>query len=58
VLAIKEVVEECPPDAPLKIISNSKYAIEGLTKNLTKWEGEGFRTVSNSELMRLTVTKI
>jgi ribonuclease HI len=58
VLAIKEAIEDCPADIPLKIISDSKYAIEGLTKNLTKWEGEGFRTVSNGELIRLTATKV
>ncbi|KAJ7624017.1 hypothetical protein B0H17DRAFT_1288729 [Mycena rosella] len=34
-------------------MSDSKYAIEGLTKNLAKWEDEGFCTVTNGDLMRL-----
>jgi ribonuclease HI len=58
ILAIKETVEDCPKDVPLQIISDSKYAIEGLTKNFAKWENEGFRTVSNGELVKLTVAKL
>jgi hypothetical protein len=34
ILAIKEAVELAPLNAPLKIYSDSKYAIEGLTKYL------------------------
>jgi ribonuclease HI len=33
-LAIKEVLESTPLNVPLDIISDSKYAIEGLTKHL------------------------
>jgi hypothetical protein len=36
ILAIKEAVEAAPLDAPLKIFSDSKYAIAGLTKNMHK----------------------
>ncbi|KAJ7152401.1 hypothetical protein C8R46DRAFT_1357467 [Mycena filopes] len=42
ILAIKETIESNPKDVPLKILSDSKYVIEGLTKNLHKWEDEGF----------------
>ncbi|KAJ7631436.1 ribonuclease H-like protein [Mycena polygramma] len=58
VIAIKEAAELAPYNAPLKIISDSKYAIQGLTKNLRKWEDEGFFTVQNGPLMELTVAKI
>ncbi|KAJ7036854.1 RnaseH-domain-containing protein [Mycena alexandri] len=58
VLAIKEAVERAPLNAPLKIISDSKYAIDGLTRNLPKWQDEGFHTVENGTLFELTVAKI
>jgi hypothetical protein len=29
--------------------SHSKYAKDGLTKNLQKWQDEGFYTVSNGD---------
>jgi ribonuclease HI len=41
-LAIKEACEACPTDIPMTIISDSKYSIDGLTKNLSRWEDEGF----------------
>ncbi|KAF8180507.1 ribonuclease H-like domain-containing protein [Mycena galopus ATCC 62051] len=58
ILAIKEAVEIAPLDAPLKIYSDSKYAIDGLTRNLNKWEDDGFLTVQNGDLFELTVAKI
>jgi ribonuclease HI len=58
VIAIKEAAEIAPLNAPLKIFSDSKYAIEGLTKNLGKWQDEGFFTVSNGDVMELTVAKL
>jgi ribonuclease HI len=58
VIAIKEAAEIAPPDAPLRIFSDSKYAIEGLTKNLEKWQDEGFYTVSNGDVMELAVAKL
>jgi ribonuclease HI len=57
-LAIKEAVEAVPPDAPLKIFSDSKYAIDGLTKNLQRWQDEGFHTIENGDLIGLMVAKI
>jgi ribonuclease HI len=51
-------VDATPPDAPLRIFSDSRYAIDGLTKNLKKWQDEGFHTVANSDLFELTVLKI
>ncbi|KAJ7161386.1 hypothetical protein C8R43DRAFT_1063516 [Mycena crocata] len=57
-VAIKEAVELAEPDAPLRIISDSKTCIDGLTKNLKKWEDRGFLTVANGEIARLTVTTL
>ncbi|KAI0329240.1 RnaseH-domain-containing protein [Cubamyces sp. BRFM 1775] len=36
-----------PPFAPLHIISDSKYVVDGLTKWLPKWEEEGWIGVAN-----------
>ncbi|KAJ7856802.1 hypothetical protein B0H14DRAFT_3448195 [Mycena olivaceomarginata] len=58
VLAIKEAVEPAPLNIPLRIYSDSKYAIDGFTKNLQKWQDDGFYTVSNGTLFELTVAKI
>jgi ribonuclease HI len=58
IIAIKEAVERAPLDAPLKIFSDSKYAIDGLTKNLPKWQDEGFHTAANGDLFELTVAKL
>jgi ribonuclease HI len=57
-LAIKEAMEAAPPDVPLKIFSDSKYAIDGLTKNLQRWQDEGFHTIANGDIIALTVAKI
>ncbi|KAF8214141.1 RnaseH-domain-containing protein [Mycena galopus ATCC 62051] len=58
IIAIKEAAELAPIDSPLKIISDSKYAIEGLTKYLQNWQDEGFHTVANGDVFALTVAKI
>jgi ribonuclease HI len=58
VLAIKEAVETAPLNVPLRIYSDSKYAIDGFTKNLQKWQDNGFYTVANGTLFELTVAKI
>ncbi|KAJ7248903.1 hypothetical protein B0H12DRAFT_1301687 [Mycena haematopus] len=58
ILAIKEAVEAAPLDAPLKIFSDSKYAIDGLTKYLQNWQDDGFHTVSNGDIFELTVTTV
>ncbi|KAJ7033898.1 ribonuclease H-like protein [Mycena alexandri] len=57
-LAIKEAVEAVPTNAPLRIFSDSKYAIDGLTKNLHRWQDEGFHTVKNGKLFELTAAII
>jgi ribonuclease HI len=58
IIAIKEAIERCPPDIPMTIYSDSKYAINGLTKDVTKWEDEGFLTISNGPIIQATVACI
>ncbi|KAJ7615152.1 hypothetical protein DFH06DRAFT_919230, partial [Mycena polygramma] len=58
ILAVKETLESNPKDVPLKIKSDSKYVIEGLTKHLLRWEEEGFHNTKNGHLMRITVARL
>ncbi|KAJ7594805.1 ribonuclease H-like protein [Mycena floridula] len=51
IVAAKEAIETFPLDVPLKIIN-------GLTKNLQRWEDEGFHTTENGALMRVTAAKL
>ncbi|KAJ7577942.1 ribonuclease H-like domain-containing protein [Mycena floridula] len=57
-LAVKAAVGTFPLNIPLKIISDSKYTIEGLTKNLQKWEDQDFRTIENGILMKVTASRL
>lgn len=44
-----------PPFAPLHIVSDSKYVIEGLTIHLPKWERRGWIGVANADVVQETV---
>ncbi|KAJ7172881.1 ribonuclease H-like protein [Mycena crocata] len=57
-LAIKDAVERNPRDIPITIASDSKVCIDGLTKNLQRWEDDGFRTVKNGPLFQVTVARL
>ena len=37
---------------PLKIVTDSKYVIEGLTTNLKSWEEDGWISIRNAQLFR------
>jgi ribonuclease HI len=56
--AIKEAAEMCPRDQALHIISDSRYAIDGMTKNAQKWEDEGFMSISNGDLAKITLMRL
>ncbi|KAI0645435.1 RnaseH-domain-containing protein [Trametes meyenii] len=43
---------EAPPFAPLHIVSDSRYAINGLTKHLRKWEERGWIGVANAKMFQ------
>lgn len=57
-VAIKEATEICPLNVPLEIRSDSQLSIDGLTKNLRKWEENGFLTVENGKLTQKTVSNL
>ncbi|KAF7367382.1 DNA polymerase epsilon catalytic subunit [Mycena sanguinolenta] len=57
-LAVKEVLENTPRGTPIDIISDSKYTIDGVTKNLKRWEDQGYRMVANGDLVKMVVTRL
>jgi ribonuclease HI len=57
VIAVKDAAEKNPKDVPIKILSDSKYTIDGLTKNLQRWEDEGFFNVVNGAIIKATVAR-
>ncbi|KAJ7020027.1 hypothetical protein C8F04DRAFT_946324, partial [Mycena alexandri] len=57
-VAIKQAIEECPLDELLEIRSDSRVSIDGLTKNLRRWEDEDFLGVENKRLFRATVSAL
>ncbi|TDL17429.1 ribonuclease H-like protein [Rickenella mellea] len=44
--------------APLHIMSDSTYVIDGLTENLHAWEDRGWIGVSNKDLMQATAARL
>ncbi|KAJ7763291.1 hypothetical protein B0H16DRAFT_1883688 [Mycena metata] len=53
-VAIKKAIEECPLDEVLEIRSDSRVSIDGLTKNLQRWENDNYLGVENEKLFRAT----
>ncbi|KAI0645683.1 hypothetical protein C8Q79DRAFT_910315 [Trametes meyenii] len=43
---------EVPPFAPLHIVSDSRYVINGLTKHLRKWEERGWIGIANAKMFQ------
>ena len=52
IAAIIAAVDAVPPFQPLTIISDSKYAIEGLTIHLQNWEDIGWIGIKNAALFK------
>lgn len=52
--AILVALQNTDPYVPITFMTDSKYAIDGLTKNLTRWEDDGWIDIANSEHIRAT----
>ncbi|KAI0699831.1 ribonuclease H-like domain-containing protein [Cytidiella melzeri] len=52
VLAIQRVAALTPPSRPLHIISDSRYAIDGLTTHLQKWRDWEWTGVDNADFFQ------
>ena len=50
--AIIIALESTPRNQPLKIISDSKYAIEGLITHLGTWEDQGWIAIKNADFFK------
>jgi ribonuclease HI/exonuclease III len=50
--AVLAAIEMTPKNQPLKIITDSKYVIEGLTTHLQTWEDNGWIGVKNAPLFK------
>ena len=49
IVAVVAALEKTPNFVPLKIKTDSKYVIEGLTKHLTNWENQGWIGIKNKK---------
>ena len=52
IAAIIAVLEVVPPYQPIKILTDSKYIIEGLMTHLESWENDGWIGIKNAGLFR------
>ncbi|KAJ7572775.1 hypothetical protein C8J56DRAFT_719621, partial [Mycena floridula] len=58
ILAVKAATEEALEHRHLEINSDSRYAINGLTKYRHKWEDNGFIGTSNAKLFQVTIARL
>ncbi|KAG1798240.1 RnaseH-domain-containing protein [Suillus plorans] len=52
--AILIALQNTDPYVPITFITDSKYAIDGLTKHLTRWEDTGWIGIANSKYIKAT----
>jgi ribonuclease HI len=56
IVAILKAATAIPKFFPIKIISDSQYAIDGLTKHLSSWEDKGWIGIKNALLFKTTAS--
>jgi len=52
IATIIAALEVIPPYQPVKILTDSKYIIEGLTTHLESWENDGWIGIKNTSLFK------
>jgi len=52
IAAVIAAMEMVPPFQPVKIYTDSKYVIDGLTTHLESWENDGWINIKNARLFR------
>lgn len=57
-VAVMYTVQNTPPFAPLKITTDLEYVIDGLTKNLQRWEENDWIGVANSTHWRVLIAEL
>ena len=55
IAAILKAASSIPKFIPLKVMTDSKYAISGLTEHLGKWEDDGWIRIKNTPLFKKAV---
>jgi ribonuclease HI len=55
IVAIIEAISATPPFQPLTIISDSPYAIEGLTEHLSIWENISWIGIQNATFFKKAI---
>ncbi|KAJ3808271.1 ribonuclease H-like domain-containing protein, partial [Lentinula aff. lateritia] len=55
IIGIREAIITADEERELIIHSDSKTCIQGLTKNLRKWEDSGYADIKNAKEIRATV---
>jgi ribonuclease HI len=55
ITAILLAAQQIEPYIPITFVTNSRYAIESLTKHLPHWEDAGWIDIANSEFIKATV---
>ncbi|KAI9059681.1 RnaseH-domain-containing protein [Trametes sanguinea] len=56
--AVAVAVVNTPPFAPLEIVTDSKYVIQGLTQNLPGWEDRGWIGLANADVIKNVVARL
>jgi len=52
IAAVVAALETIPPYQPARILTDSKYVIEGLTSHLEYWENDGWINIKNAQWFR------
>jgi ribonuclease HI len=55
ITAILVALQQTEPYIPITFITDSKYAIDGLTKHIDQWEDKGWIDIANSEYLKATL---
>ncbi len=58
IYAVSAAAARTPPFAPLHIVSDSKYVVDGLTTHCNKWEHRGWLGVANSDWIRDALARL
>lgn len=58
IIGIKEAAENVDKEMELRICSDSRTCIDGLTTNLQKWEDNGYIGIANAREFRATTAKL
>ncbi|TFK86289.1 RnaseH-domain-containing protein [Polyporus arcularius HHB13444] len=58
IYAVSVIAARAPPFAPLDIVSDSKYVINGLTSSLRGWEAKGWIGVANAMVIKDAVARL